>query len=210
MVRKSAERLGKQEQGFTLPEVMATIAILGILIAIAVIIWLGILEQRRVDAATNQLVSDLRLAHSSATNQLTDWRVVVAFERGDEDEGADYYLVRLNGVYESGAAPTATRRIPRYFPGNVGMKKVRTPSGFTVDNHAADYWVAPWNSVSSPTPDTRTIEFNSDGTMRFVPSGPNGSVCVTVDDNPQNRVSVTSATSQPRIEYDSDCDTSDP
>lgn len=201
-------RLRREEQGFTLPEVLTTIAILGILIAIAVMIWLGILEQRRVDAATNQLVSDLRLAHNSATNQLTDWRVVAAFDRGKEDEGGDYYLVKLNRVYESGAAPGASGRTTRYFPANVKMKKVLNPSGFIVDSHAADYWVEPWDSTPSPVPETRTIEFNSDGTMRFVPSGPNGSVCVTVDGDPQNRVSGLSATSRVRVEYDSDCDTS--
>jgi prepilin-type N-terminal cleavage/methylation domain-containing protein len=42
----------KDERGFTLPEVLATIAILGILIAIAVIIFLALLERWRVDAAT--------------------------------------------------------------------------------------------------------------------------------------------------------------
>lgn len=193
-----------------MPELVATIVILGILIAIAVIIWLGILEQRRVDAATNQLVSDLRLAHNSATNQLTDWRVVAAFDRDKEDEGGDYYLMKLNSVYESGAAPGAAGRTPRYFPANVKMKKVLNPSGFIVDSHAADYWVEPWDSTPSPVPETRTIEFNSDGTMRFVPSGPNGSICVTVDGDPQNRVSGSSATSRVRVEYDSDCDTSTP
>ncbi len=201
-------RLGREEQGFTLPELMATIAILGILIAIAVIIWLGILEQRRVDAATNQLVSDLRLAHNSATNQLTDWRVVAAFDRGKEDEGGDYYLVKLDSVYEGGTAPGIAERTPLYFPGNVKMEKVRNPSGYIVDNHAADYWREPWDSTPSTVPETRTIEFNSDGTMRFVPYGPNGSVCVTVDGDPQNRVSGLSATSRVRVEYDSDCDTS--
>ena len=89
----------REERGFTMPELMAAIAILGILIAIAVIIWLGILEQRRVDAATNQLVSDLRLAHNSATNQLTDWRVVLEPEKSDEDEGADYHMVKLKAPY---------------------------------------------------------------------------------------------------------------
>ncbi len=205
-----AARVRREEKGFTLPEVLAGIVILGILIAIAVVIWLGILERRRVEAATNQLVSDMRLANTKATNQLTDWRTVAAFEQGVEDEGADYYLVRLNGVYESGRVPNATQRTPRYFPGNVEMKKVRNPSGFITDSQDADYWIAPWDSVPDLLPETRTIEFNSNGTMRFVPRGPNGSICVTVDGDPQNRVSASSATSRVRVEYDSDCDTTKP
>src|SRR5215210_5148465 len=85
----------RNERGFTLPEALTVIAILGILMAIGLISWLNILERRRVDAATNQLAADLRLAHTSATNQLTDWRVVLVPNKGDEDDGADYYLVRL-------------------------------------------------------------------------------------------------------------------
>jgi prepilin-type N-terminal cleavage/methylation domain-containing protein len=73
------------QRGYTLPEVLIVIAIVGILIAIAIIIWLGILERRRVDAAANQLATDLRLANTSATNQLTDWRVVLVPEQAGED-----------------------------------------------------------------------------------------------------------------------------
>jgi prepilin-type N-terminal cleavage/methylation domain-containing protein len=68
----------RDERGFTLPEVLVVIAILGILLAIGIIIWLGILEQRRVDAAINQLTADMRLAHTRATNQLVPWRVILA------------------------------------------------------------------------------------------------------------------------------------
>lgn len=203
-------RIRREEQGFTLPEVLTVIVILGILIAIAIVIWLGLLERWRVEAATNQLVSDMRLANARATNQLTDWRVVAAFEQGVEDKGADYYLVRLNGVYESGKVPGINQRTLRYFPGNVGIEKVRNPSGFITDNQDDKYWIAPWDSAPRLVPETRTIEFNSSGTMRFVPRGPNGSICVTVDGDPQNRVSASSATSQVRTEYDSDCDTSTP
>jgi Tfp pilus assembly protein FimT len=60
---------------------LVTITIMGILLVIGIIIWLGILERWRVNAATNQLVADLRLAHTSASNQLTDWRVVSALDR---------------------------------------------------------------------------------------------------------------------------------
>ncbi len=90
VTRSRANVLGRDQHGFTLPEVLTAIAILGILIAIAIIIWLGILERRRVDAAAAQLAADLRLAHTSATNQFTDWRVVLVPEKADEDEGPDY------------------------------------------------------------------------------------------------------------------------
>lgn len=58
------------ESGFTLPEVMIVIALLGIIAAIATPTWWGVVESRNVESATNQVVADLRLAHTQATNRL--------------------------------------------------------------------------------------------------------------------------------------------
>jgi type II secretory pathway pseudopilin PulG len=121
------------------------IAIIGILIAIAIIIWLGILERRRVDAAANQLAADLRLANTSSTNQLTDWRVVLVPEQAGENNFPDYYLVRLAQPYDSdvaGSLPVIdpnTPPTPRFFPANV---KVR--------DHAPDLKDAPANTARWP------------------------------------------------------------
>lgn len=203
-VRSKVAEFGGKERGFTLQELLTTIAILGILVAIAVIIFLALLERWRVDAATRQLVGDLRRAHTSATNQLTDWRVVLALDRMEQEEGPDYYLVRLAEPYDSGdPGPTPTRRSPRTFPGNVKVTNVITPAGFLVDDQGASYWAPPWEAQPPPPiPQTRTLEFNTDGTMTFFRS-PSGSTCVTVDGNPRNRVISVSATSRVRVELDS-------
>jgi Tfp pilus assembly protein FimT len=50
---------------------------MGIVFAIASSTWFGTIESRRVDSATNQIVADLRLAHTQATNRLTDSSFVV-------------------------------------------------------------------------------------------------------------------------------------
>ena len=194
---------GEDERGFTLAELMTTIAILAILIAIAVIVLLALLERWRVDTSTRQLVGDLRLAHSSATNELADWRVVLALDRGEEEEGPDYYLIRLSEPYDPGdARPIPNKRLPRTFPGNVKVTNVITPSGSVVDDQGANYWAPPWDAPPSPpTPQTRTLEFNTDGTMTFF-RNPSGSTCVTVDGNPKNRVISVSATSRVRVEFD--------
>ncbi len=194
---------GEDERGFTLQELLATIAILAILIAIAVIIILALLERWRVDAATRQLVGDLRRAHGSATNQLTDWRVVLALDRAEQEEGPDYYLVRLAEPYgPDDPGPTASKRLPRTLPGDVKVTNVITPAGSVVDDQGANYWISPWEAAPSPpVPRTRTLEFNTDGTMTFFRS-PSGSLCVTVDGNPKNRVISVSATSRVRVELD--------
>jgi Tfp pilus assembly protein FimT len=48
---------------------------MGIVFAIASSSWFGVVESRRVDSATNQMISELRRAHTSATNRLANWRV---------------------------------------------------------------------------------------------------------------------------------------
>jgi prepilin-type N-terminal cleavage/methylation domain-containing protein len=193
----------KDERGFTLTELLTTIAVLGILITIAGIIFLTLLERWRVDAATSQLLADLRRAHTGATNELTDWRVVLVLDRTEQQEGPDYYLLRLAEPYDAGdPGPVVTRRLPRTFPGNVKVTNVKTPAGSVVDDQGTNYWAAPWEDTpGAPIPQTRTLEFNTDGTMTFFKS-PSGSACVTADGSPKNRVISVSATSRVRVEFD--------
>jgi Tfp pilus assembly protein FimT len=62
----------EDERGFTLMEMALIITIMLIVLAMASSSWFGAIESRRVDSATNQVVSDLRLAHTQATNRLID------------------------------------------------------------------------------------------------------------------------------------------
>jgi hypothetical protein len=48
---------------------------------------------------------------------------------------------------------------------------------------------------------TRTVEFNTDGTMRFY-GGVSGSTCVTVDSSPENKLTVLAATSRIKVKAD--------
>lgn len=190
--------LRREAWGFTLPEVLVTIAILGILIAIAIIIWLGILEQRRVDAAANQFASHLRLAHQGATNQLTDWRVVF-MQDGSPVAGcsaADYCMFRLTKPYEeSDSSPTvaADGLSPRKLPEGTRILSVT----FSADCSGGDTDAVVSPSVCS---NTRTLEFNPNGTVRTLRPGLSGTVRISsTDGDPYRDVVFLGATSRIKI-----------
>lgn len=203
-IRRRLAAVGKDERGFTLYELLITIAIMGILIAIAIIIFLGLLERWRVEAAANQLKADMRLAHASASNQLTDWRIVLAPEKEDEDAGPDYYLVKLARPYGpdiAGNLPPVvdpnTPPKPRFFPANVVVTVRKNKNGAPIqDDAGGGYYLSPSPSVSGTT---RTLEFNSDGAMTGYGGSPSGTVAVTIDGDPQGQVRYLAATSRIKI-----------
>ncbi len=190
--RVSAEARLRDERGFTLQETLVTVFIMGLLLAIGIIIFLGILERWRVDAAATQVKADLRMAHSSASNQLTDWRVVFVPGRGDESVGPDYYLIKMAGV-DGTTRDAGTPVKERYLPANV-----------EVSNHSSnlnDSTTNPDNLISGSPASTRTLEVNPNGTLAFR-VGPSGTVCVTIDEDPQRRITALAATSRVRVKLD--------
>ncbi len=75
--------LWRSERGFSLVEVMATVTVLMIVLAIASSTWFGVVESRRVDSATTQLAADLRQAHSRAINRLADQTVTLTAQNSE-------------------------------------------------------------------------------------------------------------------------------
>jgi prepilin-type N-terminal cleavage/methylation domain-containing protein len=94
----------QEELGFTLPEALITVVIMGIIFAIATSSWAGLVESRRVDSSTNQIVSDLRLAHIRATDRLTTWRLEVV-----NASNGTYQIGPSGGPYSSRSLGQGTK-----------------------------------------------------------------------------------------------------
>lgn len=186
------------EDGFTLTEVLVGLVVFGVLVTIAVVVLLGILEQRRVDAAAKQFAADLRLAHTGASNNLTDWRVVLMPD-GSPVSGcsgaADYCLLKLASPYGMESSdPLVESREPRELPEGTRIKSVT----FGVDCAGGDP-----DAVAPPSEcgKTRTIEFNPNGTLRTLRPGLNGTVVISSEDgNPTRRVVFLAPTSRVRVQ----------
>lgn len=162
-------------------EVLIVIVIMGILFGIATSMWFGVVESRAVDAATNQLASDLRLAHTRATNQLVDWGVTTdlsTFTGLTLPAGVpagDYYLMRI----PSSGVVALTDITVRDFP-----------------SEGADTEIAP----STPL----AVRFRPDGTAEAV--GP-GVTTIRVhvqgdsyESNPRHDIEINTATSRVQID----------
>ena len=87
--------LGSNERGFSLMEVLGVVVIIGIVAGIAIPSWFSIVDSRRVDSATSQLTSDLRLANSRATNRGVDWEIVLP------PMGGSSYCYKIHEVGDS-------------------------------------------------------------------------------------------------------------
>jgi prepilin-type N-terminal cleavage/methylation domain-containing protein len=196
----------EDEGGYTLPEVLTAVAIMSIILVIGVIVLLALLERWRVEAAADQFAADLRLAHTRATEQLTDWRVVF-MDDGTPLSGcssADYCMVKLHLPYGSGdPAPALDDSVgpaDRELPDGTRIKEVTfDPDCSHGDRNAA---IPPSYCGSDGAHDgaTRTLEFNPNGTVRTLRPGQSGTVVISSDDgSPVCPVVFNAPTSRIRI-----------
>ena len=196
----------EDEGGYTLPEVLTAVAIMSIILVIGVIVLLALLERWRVEAAADQFAADLRLAHTRATEQLTDWRVVF-MDDGTPLSGcssADYCMVKLNFPYGSGdPAPALDDSVgpaDRELPEGTRIREVTfDPDCSHGDRNAA---IPPSSCGSGGAQDgaTRTLEFNPNGTVRTLRPGQSGTVVISSDDgSPVCPVVFNAPTSRIRI-----------
>ena len=197
----SLKNVCKDRRGYTLPEALTAVAITGLLAAISLIIFLALLERWRVEAAADQLAADMKLAHTSATQQLRDWRVVLTHDGAPlaACSGADYCLVKLKTAYDAGdASPALAPGVPpepRELPAGTKVKDVT----FDPDCSGGDPDAVVPPSRCGPEA-TRTIEFSSNGTARTLCPGTSGTVRVSSEDgSPSCGLVFQAATARVRV-----------
>jgi prepilin-type N-terminal cleavage/methylation domain-containing protein len=202
--RQKIARFFGSERGYTLAEVLTAVAIMSIILVIGVIVLLALLERWRVEAAADQFAADLRLSHTRATEQLTDWRVVFMADGTPltRCSSADYCMIKLKTPYGSGdPAPTlddSAGSAVRELPDGTRIKEVT----FDPDCSHGD-----WNAAIAPSycgggqgDATRTLEFNSNGTVRTLRPGQSGTVVISSEDgSPVCPVVFNAPTSRIRI-----------
>jgi prepilin-type N-terminal cleavage/methylation domain-containing protein len=204
-IRSNTARIYRDEGGYTLPEILRAVSIMSIILAIGIIVLLALLERWRVEAA-DQCAADLRLAHTRATEQLTDWRVVFMHDGTPLNRcaSADYCMVKLNVPYGVGdPTPALADDIPqvrRELPERTKIKEVTfDPDCSHGDRNAV---VAPsyCGSQAAQNGATRTLEFNSNGTVRTLRPGQSGTVVISSEDSiPTCPVVFNAPTSRIRI-----------
>lgn len=79
------------------------IIVMGIVLAIATSSWFGVVRSRNVDSAIIQVVADLRLAHSQATNRLSEYKFFVGAT------GSAYQVGPTSGTLVTKSLPDGTR-----------------------------------------------------------------------------------------------------
>ncbi len=181
-------------------------AIVSIILAVGIIVLLALLERWRVEAAADQFAADLRLAHTRATQQLTDWRVVFMPD-GTPLGGcssADYCMVKLNVPYGSGdPAPTLDDSVDpaaRGLPDGTKIKEVTFDPDCSHGDMNAAIPPSSCGSGGAQAGATRTLEFNSNGTVRTLRPGQSGTVVISSEDgSPVCPVVFNAPTSRIRI-----------
>jgi prepilin-type N-terminal cleavage/methylation domain-containing protein len=205
-IRSNIASVYEDERGYTLPEILTAVSIMSIILAIGIIVLLALLERWRVEAAADQFAADLRLAHTRATEQLTDWRVVFMDDGTplSRCSSVDYCMIKLNAPYGAGdptpklddKTPPARRELPEW-------TKIKDVTFDADCSHGdRDAVVPPSYCGSNATQNgaTRTLEFNSNGTVRTLRPGQSGTVVISSEDgSPTCPVVFNAPTSRIRI-----------
>ena len=133
--RESASTLRQRRGGFTLFELLITLIVAAVLLAIAVPSMSQFVESSRLRASQSELVSALTLARSEATkrglNVVVEAAAATPVVGKEFNEGWRVWVdADANGTYAYSAGPP-TEEIVREYPATTGNVRFATTSGVT-------------------------------------------------------------------------------
>jgi len=163
MTKRRTNQTISPNPGFTLPEVIIVIVIIGILSAIAIPSWLTFINRQRLNKATNAVVSAIQDAQQKAKNTKQTYMVSFQTTAANVIQAAVYPAIAVpSSGSSSGVIPAnywqeldgGNLRIP---PGTIilgsNITSVNTTSSVT------------YSQAYSSTTQNQTIQFSSLGTL---------------------------------------------
>ncbi len=173
----------RQNSGFTLVELMVTVAILAILVAIGIPSFQSTLDKRRLTGAAEQLYADLQYARSEAIRQ--NKSVTVYFsETGTWCYGMDDDTASACNCSSAPSACTVGG-VQKMVTGS-GFRNVTLASSFASDNVVFD----PRRGTASPQ-GTVSLNATTVGTVKVTVSNP-GRMRICSNDVPDYKLSSVS------------------
>lgn len=150
----------KNRGGFTLVEMMVTLAVVGIMAAIAVPSMAKILPRIKLRSATSQLANDLQAARYRGISGNFRTQIVFNTVAGTYTRNLD---TNRNGAFEAGEADIVDRTMPsgvNFVPGSTAPNVTFDPTGSADDGTAGvgDILVTLVNTASPP--ETRQLSVN--------------------------------------------------
>ena len=165
----------QRKPGFTLIELVITVAILAVMLAVAMPLFFEIIAKRRLTAAVERVAGDLRYAQSQAVTQGGLFRL---HEGGDVGEAGKYRLEQSNNGGATWTQLTGWYHLSTDYQGS-SVQGIKDNAGAGVTRYwvrfnaqgAADNpgFVYPIDlTVVTPTGATKTIRVLRTGTIRIL------------------------------------------
>lgn len=164
---RGPDRRPRRTAGFTAVELLLALSLMAILLALGVPAFASLLRGWRLDAATDALASDIRLARSTATRLSRPVGICAQDGAGRCATPPDWSRGWLVFIDRPGAAPVVQRGAPagvvvRLRNGAAADRLLFRPNGMLASGVGGSLLL---HAAGAPQ-DTRTLTFNAIGRVR--------------------------------------------